>query len=567
MVLAIACTAALGLAQSGDNVLIVIADDLGVDQVPAYGEGTAPPRTPTIDGLAARGVLFRNAWAYPTCSPARACLSTGRYGFRTGIGSPVRAALELEETTVPEALDAAASGYRHAWIGKWHLGGGPSRPNDSGWSHFAGLRGGGVSDYFNWTRTVNGQSSTSTTYATTQIADDAIAWIGAQSGAWVCVLAFNAPHTPFHAPPPNLHTQVLTGTPNTNPVPHYKASIEALDTELGRVLTSLGSAVNRTHVIFIGDNGTPRQVTEAPFIRNHAKGTPYEGGVRVPLIAAGPTTRSPGRQVDSVVSIVDLFATVGDLTGTDLRSSFVAFDSVSFAPYLEDPTAGPLRESIYSESFDNGNDPLTDGFACARSVDYKLIRRYAANGTATEEFYHLPSDPFEQTDLIPLGLNAPQQFARDALAATIDSVRDTSPRFEAYGTESCVGSNGIPRIRGTGSPRIGGTYQIELDSGVASGPVTLTAGSSSASFGALDLPFDMTRIGGGTGCFLYASLDLTVTMTSTAAGRASVAIPLPNEPLLLGAAIHHTWLCIDSAAPGNRLGVVSTAGVRAIPGR
>jgi arylsulfatase A-like enzyme len=83
----LACSAAAGQSP-GENVLLVVADDLGVDAVRAYAEGSNPPPTPHIDALAARGVLFRNAWSNPSCSPTRACLHTGRYSLRThGPGS------------------------------------------------------------------------------------------------------------------------------------------------------------------------------------------------------------------------------------------------------------------------------------------------------------------------------------------------------------------------------------------------------------------------------------------------------------------------------------------------
>ena len=68
------------------DIVLILADDFGVDMVRAYGEGAAPPCTPNIDAMAARGMLFRNAWSSPVCSPARAAILTGRYGFRTGIG-------------------------------------------------------------------------------------------------------------------------------------------------------------------------------------------------------------------------------------------------------------------------------------------------------------------------------------------------------------------------------------------------------------------------------------------------------------------------------------------------
>ena len=91
---------ACGAAEPTGNVLIVLVDDIGPELLAVYGEGDDPPPTPNIDRLAAEGVLFRNAWANPLCSPTRALIMTGRYAFRTGVGSvinPTTAALPLED--------------------------------------------------------------------------------------------------------------------------------------------------------------------------------------------------------------------------------------------------------------------------------------------------------------------------------------------------------------------------------------------------------------------------------------------------------------------------------------
>ena len=98
-------------AQTPSNILVIIADDLGVDQVGVYGEGTSPAPTPIIDGLASSGVLFRNAWANPTCSPTRSCIMTGRYGYRTGVGQ-VGVRLDLAETSLPELLGRGCIGIQ-----------------------------------------------------------------------------------------------------------------------------------------------------------------------------------------------------------------------------------------------------------------------------------------------------------------------------------------------------------------------------------------------------------------------------------------------------------------------
>ncbi|MGK0482322.1 MAG: arylsulfatase B, partial [Planctomycetota bacterium] len=105
------------------NILIVLMDDVGRDKIGAYADHPNPAPTPSLDALAAQGVLFRNAWAYPVCSPTRAALLTGRYGDRTGITTIIRAGdgvhtpLLLSETILPEVLPD----HRSLAIGKWHL--------------------------------------------------------------------------------------------------------------------------------------------------------------------------------------------------------------------------------------------------------------------------------------------------------------------------------------------------------------------------------------------------------------------------------------------------------------
>lgn len=565
LVLIVGLTCVRGSAQ--DNVLIVIADDLGTDYVSVYGEGAAPAPTPNLDALASRGVLFRNAWACPTCSPTRASFLTGRYGYRTGVGAP-GATLGTQETTFAERLRDTGSAHARGYFGKWHLGSGAgSHPNDQGWTDFAGILGGGVGDYYRWGRDVNGVTRRSTTYTTTQIVDDALAWIGAQTGPWVCVVAFNAPHTPFHAPPANLHTQTLPAVdPNLDPVPFYTAAVEAMDSEIGRLTATLGSELARTNVMFFGDNGTPRQVSIAPFTRAHAKGTPYEGGVGVPFIFAGPAVAAPGREVSGLVGAVDVFASIGDLVGRDLAPPFLKQDSVSFVPYLADPAAVHQRQIIYSESFGNAGADL-DGEALARNDRYKLIRRYDLSGLASEELYDLVSDPFETSSLLPNPGGAAAS-AYVELGAAIDAVRDRNGRFETLGTASCVGSAGVPLIAGSGTPAIGSSYDVLLSDAPSGTAVILALGLSESWDATLGvaLPFDSASVGGGLGCVLTTSLDLQLPFVTDAAGRATMNLSVPMLPELIGGSILHSWIVIDPLAPANGLGLTVTSGMRAIFG-
>lgn len=434
-------------AARSENILLLIGDDLHVSNIGAYNSGPNsengnPPPTPNIDALAASGVLFRNAWSNPECSPTRAGFFTGRHAFRTGVGTAViqgSNVLSLSETTIAEVL--ATGAVPCGLLGKWHLGtagiGGPSAPNLAGWGHYAGGLQGAVSDYYQWTRTVNGVQATCFVYATTQQVNDAIAWIAARNGPWFCTVAFNAPHAPFHAPPSALHTQNLTGlNPNTTPRPFYKAAIQAMDTEIGRLIAALGPAAASTSIIFIGDNGTPQDVVDAPYVRTRVKGTVYEGGVNVPMIVRGPRVVLPGREAAALVSTVDLFATMAELAGLNARSVVPAalpLDSVSLVPYLTSPSQTPLRRTVFTEIFD-GSAPQA-GASAMRDSRYKLIRN---NGV--DEVYDLAQDLLEMQNLAPVAPGSVAYGHAIGLACEIARLRGDPAGHPCTGDANCDGT-------------------------------------------------------------------------------------------------------------------------------
>ncbi len=407
------------------NVLIVVADDLGVDMLECYGEGQDLPSTPVIDGLAQGGLLFRNCWSNPMCSPTRATVQTGRFSFRTGIGHVINASsqdLLHTELILPEvlALQVGVS-WACAAIGKWHLGqwGDVDHPNVAGYPHFSGsmhnLYGPGRFDW--WTKVKNGVVSTCTTYATTDTVDEALAWIAKAPEPWFCYLAFNAPHDPFHAPPAGLHNVSLPNVdPRYEPRPFYKAAIEAMDTELGRLLTAIDQGSGPTNVIFFGDNGTPPEVPVLPFTREHAKMTVYEGGLNVPLLFKGPAVATPGAQCNALVNTTDLFMTVLDLAGARLPDGAEPQDSLSLLPYLSAPQTPSLREFVYGERFiPNGAGPYKKRRRAVREARYKLI--ITANDLTSRELYDLTVDRYELTNLLgpgaaPLGPNQARALQR-----------------------------------------------------------------------------------------------------------------------------------------------------------
>jgi arylsulfatase A-like enzyme len=352
------------------NILIIVADDLGVDSLSVYGEGNDIPPTPNLDTLAAGGVLFRNAWAQPTCSPTRATLQTGLHGFRNGIGTSIASSqdtvgLSFDLMSLPKMLDLGTGlGYAHAAIGKWHLSGQNTdqlAPNLTGYEHFAGTLEGQLGDYFSFDKVVNGVTVPVSNYATSEVVDDTLEWIEQQTKPWMCYVSFQAPHAPFHAPPASLHSQTLadgdprascSDTSGLDPRPFFKALVEAMDTEIGRLLTGIPPFdLRKTTVIFLGDNGTDFCLGVSPF-DGPAKSTLYEGGINVPLIVWGANVPRPGES-QALVQTTDLLATVADLARIDLAELLPGenFDSVSMLPYFSQPHLRSIRESVFVEIF------------------------------------------------------------------------------------------------------------------------------------------------------------------------------------------------------------------------
>lgn len=478
---AVALLASVGSAraQTADsaapNILVIVGDDMGVETLGRFGIGEEPATTPALDALADRGVIFTNTWSQAMCSPARATMLTGRYGFRTGVGSPtgrdtaagplpdppelpanvleaprpvadgmgggvvafagVGWGLTDDEIALPEALAARTDvSYDKAAFGKWHLAdnrnGWQDHPNRVGFDHFSGLISCCTESYFSWTHLENGSFSHRTGYAESDKVDDVIAWLGDPSvrdEPWFVWLAFNAPHTPFHLPPADLlqndYTEIAAVgdiMPNNGLV--FRAMIEAMDAEIGRLLEHIGPEVlANTYVIFIGDNGTDNRVVTAPFQSGRGKGSLYNGGIHVPLLVAGPEV-TPGSASDALTNATDLYATILDIAGVELSEAVpedVHVDSVSLVPYFSDPQRDSIREWIYADRF------LTDEGVGSGSYTIRDHRFKLLVNEGTEEFYDLQADPLENANLLSGELSGQETAALDELRARISELHDS----------------------------------------------------------------------------------------------------------------------------------------------
>lgn len=429
--IALCLAAGSGAAQTAappPNILLVIADDMGVDASPCYPVGDRKPEMPVLESLCRTGVVFDNVWSNPVCSPTRATILTGRYGFRTGVMTAVRGTaapgIRLEELSLQRLMDQRLdAAYAHAVIGKWHLSddsnGGADNPGLMGVGHYSGfLQYDGPIKYTNWDWTNDGETRPVEEYATTFFTDQAIDWVAAQDRPWFLWLAYTAPHPPFHLPPAGLHTrQDLSGDSAdiaADPLPYYLAMMESLDSELGRLLASMPAAErDNTVIIFIGDNGTPGKVAQPPYDRRRAKGTIYQGGIHVPMVIAGAGVTRGGEREAALINSTDLFATIADIAGAGVPGFG---DSFSFKPLLSGAPQA-TRDFLYAEIRDD--DRSRQNGWTIRDSRYKLIQFE----TGRQSLFDLTADPFEQQDLLARDPAASDRLIADGLAQAAANLR------------------------------------------------------------------------------------------------------------------------------------------------
>ncbi len=375
--------------QQTPNILLIIADDMGIDSTPGFGITGDLPVTPNLDKLRSEGLSYNNCWAAPQCSPTRAAIMSGKFGIKTGVMRPP-ITLETSHTSLfTKIKEQSATDYSMGLIGKWHLGNSSgankySHPNDSGIPYYEGVFGSQVDDYYDWTKiNSEGNEEQVKEYATTHLTNSAISWIDNQTKPWFLWLAHVAPHSPFQTPPAGTYSTTPTDTRTT-----YLSMIENMDFEIDRLLKSMDAeTLENTVIIFIGDNGTPGQANNY-WPSGHAKASIYEGGIRVPLIITGKSVERVNEVEASLVHAVDLNATILELAGVKLLGG--TENSLSLKPTLS--FENQIDKKINYTDYESGNVE----YWVTRNDTYKLIEDENGN----EEFYNIITDIKEETNLI-----------------------------------------------------------------------------------------------------------------------------------------------------------------------
>ena len=338
-----------GGAAPQPNILHILVDDMGWTALSCSGNKDVA--TPNLDRLAGQGMRFTNAYADAQCSPTRAALLSGQYGARSGLfkviheQEPPKAYLRIPTPNLEMSPDVATlattlrkAGYTTGLSGKWHIA------NNYSAAALRSHHGGGYFDRFGFD--FCGEASEPADpedKAVRAITDDIIGFIeSAGEKPWFAYAAHFSPHTKLNAPKALVEkhvgrgykrSTVPAGRYSERPTAEYLAMLEHLDNEVGRLLDKLEELKlsDRTVVVFTSDNGGLSRVTSSAPLRE-GKGSPYEGGIRVPLIVRWHGKVKPGSACDVPVHTVDFYPTFAAIAGATTEQRL---DGLSLVPLLE----------------------------------------------------------------------------------------------------------------------------------------------------------------------------------------------------------------------------------------
>ncbi len=402
------------LERQKSNILFLLADDLGYGELGSYGQKII--QTPVLDSLAQVGMRFTNFYAgSPVCSPSRAVLMTGIKSSYSSIrgnkglledGQWQRIALKKEEITLAELLSDA--GYQTAFIGKWHLDHpddlstwafnrgfqyavqeqwtGGQRNFDGPMEYINGMRDSINFDYTQWNSHDEFRTELALEYLDNQLADDK---------PFFLFMSYRAPHGHEW----DIGNQDLYSDQGWPPQERlHAAKITLLDQQIGRLLQKLRQMgkLENTLILFSSDNGPHHEGDNHDHEYFNSNGTLrgykrdlYEGGVRVPMIAAWPGYIEAGSVSDDIAGFQDFMPTLAEIADVAVPGQSTG---VSILPVLAGEQSEE-REYMNWEFFKAGKEGFRQS---VRIGPYKGVR-YGTD--LPTELYHLEEDISETNNI------------------------------------------------------------------------------------------------------------------------------------------------------------------------
>lgn len=403
------------------NILFILADDLGVETLPCYGNDVN--RTPNLGRLAQQGMKFTCAHATPLCSPSRVQLMTGKYNQRNYLAFGV-----LEKTEKTFATYLKEAGYRTGISGKWQLLGNDEQQQRAG-NHEGALPGEvGFDEFCLWqvqqrgsryknptiTCSTSGTHTYAGGYGPDIFSEFALSFMREhRDHPFFLYYPMVLVHPPFQPTPdsPGADYQ-RQGEKGSNPK-FFRDQVEYMDKLVGRVVdevTSLGLAEN-TLVLFTGDNGTGREITST--VKGQkiqgGKGLTTKYGTNVPLIAVWPGKIKPGQVNDNLVDFTDILPTLREAAGqTPMPKE--GLDGISLLKQLRGETSR-LREWVFCYYFPQLNNDKK--IIWAHDKTWKLYD--------DDRFYNFTQDPLEQNPLSAESLSTEASTAKERLHHVIEN--------------------------------------------------------------------------------------------------------------------------------------------------
>ncbi len=393
-------TATAQNGRSKPNIIFILADDLGIGDVSAYGADKS--HTPFIDKLAKEGILFRHSYTAPLCGPSRAMILTGRYAFRTGgVNQDMVGRIQPgNEVLTPTVLKTA--GYTTSMIGKWSQF--SLTPKDFGFDDYLTFRGSGV--YWN---KENKKTATYFINGSEEPLEDAVYMPDLMHDHLVKFLE-KGKNKPFfiHYSMVHVHAEIQPTPDSKAGSDLYEDNIAYMDKLVGKLVKTLDSLHLRenTLIIFMGDNGTASKYAERSTINGKQlsgkKGSMLECGSLVPTIANWPGVIKGGKVSDVLIDASDMLPTFAELADARLPNKVI--DGQSFLSLLLGKE-GKQREWIFTEL---GNKWYV------RDEKWKLTRE--------NELFDMSNAPFEEKLMVNYSDNSDAGAAYKRLKAVLEKL-------------------------------------------------------------------------------------------------------------------------------------------------
>ena len=425
------------------NIIYILADDLGYNELSCYGQQKF--ETPNIDAMAENGIRFTSHYSGSTvCAPSRSALLTGLHTGHT----PIRGNHEIQpegqhpmpEDTRTIAHELKDAGYTNACIGKWGLGhpGSVSTPLKTGFDYFFGYNcQRHAHHYFVDYLWENDQrvEYDEPVYSHDIQTEKAFDFIREnQEDPFFLYLAYTIPHAEMVLPDEYLDP-FIGRYPEPDPFPggHYSAQkhpraalaamISHLDSDVGRLMQLLRELEidKNTLVIFTSDNGPHLEGGNDPdFFNSNGpyrgyKRDLYEGGIRVPFVAAWPGVIEEGRVSDHVSAMWDMYPTFCEVAGVEPKKET---DGISLLPELKDETQ-TVHNHLYWEF------PPFGGRQAVRMGKWKGVRYNMDEGNREIELYNLENDPGETENIADQHPKITEEIRK-----LMKTSREPSPLFE-----------------------------------------------------------------------------------------------------------------------------------------